>query len=172
MRHPIYVRKMTKREKQALQARVRSKDPFVIRRSQIILASARGEKAIEIAQTLSCDDQTVRNVIQGFNQHGIAILQEGSRRPHTTQAAFSAETVERLKEILHQSPRNFGRSTSLWTLGLAAEVSYEKGLVKESVSGETIRATLKRFGMKWTRAKHWITSPDPQYEMKKNDKSV
>ncbi len=99
-------------------------------------------------------------------------MQEGSRRPHTTQAAFSAETVERLKEILHQSPRNFGRSTSLWTLGLAAEVSYEKGLVKESVSAETIRATLKRFGMKWTRAKHWITSPDPSYEMKKNDESV
>ncbi len=42
MRHPIYVRKMTKREKQALQAGVRSKDPFVIRRSQIVLASARG----------------------------------------------------------------------------------------------------------------------------------
>ena len=100
MRPPIYVRKLTKREKQALQAGVRSKDPFVIRRSQIVLASARGEKAIEIAQTLGCDDQTVRNVIQGFNQHGIAILQEGSRRPHTTQAAFSAETVERLKEIL------------------------------------------------------------------------
>jgi hypothetical protein len=26
--------------------------------------------------------------------------------------------------------------------------------------------------MKWTRAKHWITSPDPNYEMKKNDESV
>lgn len=155
-----------------MQAGVRSKDPFVIRRSQIVLASERGEKAIDIAKTLGCDDETVRNVIKGFNQKGIAILKEGSRRPHTTQAAFSAETVEHLKEILHQSPRTFGRSTSLWTLGLAAEVSYEKGLVKERVSAETIRATLKRFGMKWTRAKHWITSPDPEYERKKNDESV
>ena len=169
MKPPIYVRKLTKREKLALQTGVRSKNPFVIRRSQIVLASKRGEKAIDIACTLGCDDQTVRNVIKGFTQSGTAILQEGSRRPHTTQAAFSSESVEQLKEILHQSPRNFGRATSLWTLGLAAEVSYENGLVKEHVSGETIRATLKRFGMKWTRAKHWITSPDPEYERKKND---
>ena len=75
--------------------------------------------------------------------------------------------MEQLKEILHQSPRNFGRATSLWTLGLAAEVSYENDLIQERVSGETIRATLKRFGMRWTRAKHWIISPDPEYQRKK-----
>lgn len=172
MRPPIYVRKLTKKEKLALQAGVRSKDPFVIRRSQIVLASERGEKAIEIAKTLGCDDQTVRNVIKGFNQNGIAVLKEGSRRPHKTQAAFSAESVEQLKEILHQSPRNFGKATSLWTLDLAAEISYENELIQERVSGETIRATLKRFGMKWTRAKHWITSPDPDYERKKNEESA
>ena len=172
MKHPLYVRKMTKKEKQAMQAGIRSKDRFVIRRSQIVLASERGEKAIEIAKTLGCDDETVRNVIKGINQDGIAVLQEGSRRPHNTQAAFSTKSVEQLKEILHQSPRNFGKATSLWTLDLAAEVSYENELIKERVSGETIRATLNRFGMKWTRAKHWITSPDPDYERKKNEESA
>jgi hypothetical protein len=64
-----------------------------------------------------------------------------------------------LKEILHQSPRNFEKATSLWTLAFAAEVSSENELIKERVSSGTIRATLNRFGMKWTRAKHWITSP-------------
>lgn len=172
MKQPLYVRKLTKKEEQAMQAGIRSKDRFVLRRSQIVLASKRGQKAIDIAKTLGCDDQTVRNVIKGFNQDGIAILKEGSRRPHSTQAAFSSESVEQLKEILHQSPRNFGKATSLWTLDLAAEISYENKLVKELVSGETIRATLKRFGMKWRRAKHWITSPDPDYEMKKNEESA
>jgi len=172
MKHPLYVRKQTKKEKQAMQAGVRSKDPFVIRRSQIVLASERGQKAIDIAKTLGCDDETVRNVIKGFNQGGIAVLKEGSRRPHSTQAAFSTKSVEQLKEILHQSPRNFGKATSLWTLALTAEVSYENELIKERVSGETIRATLKRFGMKWTRAKHWITSPDPDYERKKNEENA
>jgi len=169
MRPPIYVRKITKKEKLAVQTGIRSKDPFVLRRSQVILASERGKKAIDIAKMLGCNDQTVRNVIKGFNQDGITILKEGSRRPHSTQAAFSLESVEQLKEILHQSPRNFGKATSLWTLELAAEISYENKLIKELVSGETIRATLKRFGMKWRRAKHWITSPDPDYERKKNE---
>ena len=172
MKHPLYVRKLTKKEKQAVQAGVRSKDSFVIRRSQIVLASERGQKAIDIAKTLGCDDQTVRNVIKGFNQDGIAVLKEGSRCPHNTQAAFSTKSVEQLKEILHQSPRNFGKATSLWTLALAAEISYENKLIQERVSGETIRATLKRFGMKWTRAKHWITSADPDYERKKNEESA
>ena len=94
MKHPLYVRKLTKKEKQAMQAGVRSKDPFVIRRSQVVLASERGQKAIEIAKTLGCDDQTVRNVIKGFNQDGIAVLKEGSRCPHNTQAAFSTKSVE------------------------------------------------------------------------------
>jgi hypothetical protein len=35
------------------------------------------------------------------------------------------------------------------------------------VSGETIRTTLLRLGVKWQRAKRWITSPDPLYALKK-----
>jgi hypothetical protein len=76
--------------------------------------------------------------------------------------------MEALREMLHHSPREFGReSSSLWTLAMAAEVSFEEGLTKERVSGETIRATLARMGVRCQRAKHWITSPDPLYERKK-----
>lgn len=35
------------------------------------------------------------------------------------------------------------------------------------VSIETIRLALKRLGVGWQRAKHWITSPDPEYMRKK-----
>ena len=37
----------------------------------------------------------------------------------------------------------------------------------ERVSLETIRDALKRLGVGWRRAKTWITSPDPQYALKK-----
>jgi hypothetical protein len=50
---------------------------------------------------------------------------------------------------------------------MAAEVSFEEGLTKERITGETIRATLARMGTRWERAKRWITSPDPEYERKK-----
>ena len=55
----------------------------------------------------------------------------------------------------------------MWTLALAAEVSFAEGLTAEQVSIETVRATLVRLGIRWKRAKHWISSPDPQYEGKK-----
>jgi hypothetical protein len=72
-----------------------------------------------------------------------------------------------LRELLHHDPRSFGKGTSLWTLDLAAEVSFEEGLTQERITGETIRATLERMGVRWERAKRWITSPDPEYERKK-----
>ena len=68
---------------------------------------------------------------------------------------------------MHQSPRTFGKPTNVWTLELAADVSFERGLTAERVSGETIRATLERLGIRWQRAKRWITSPDPAYARKK-----
>ena len=86
--------------------------------------------------------------------------------------AFEAEQAERLRTLLHQSPRNFGKSTSLWTLGLAAEVSYAEGLTSELVSAETVRATLRRLGVGWRRAKQWITSPDPAYARKKTRSAI
>ena len=168
MRKPIFVRALTESERERLKAGLRSSDGFELRRCQILLASARGEHAIAIAQSVGCCDETVREVIKAFNLRGLQALKPGSRRPHKTQAAFSGEQAERLKEVLHQSPRTFGKATSLWTCELAAEVSFEQALIQARVSGETIRATLQRMGVKWARAKHWITSPDPEYSRKKN----
>jgi hypothetical protein len=72
--------------------------------------------------------------------------------------------------LLHRSPREFGHQSSLWTLQMAAEVAFEEGLTEKPISGETIRATLSRvLGVRWMRAKRWITSPDPLYERKRGD---
>src|SRR5215204_1484094 len=46
-------------------------------------------------------------------------------------------------------------------------------LTQRRVSGETIRTTLARLlGVRWQRAKRWITSPDPLYERKKAARSA
>ena len=158
---------MTQDDRQQVQAGLRSSDAFVLRRCQILLASARGERAPQIARELSCDDQTVRNVIKGFNAHGLAVLQEGSSRPHRLRTTFTTEAAERLKEMLHRSPRDFGRDRSTWTLELAAQVSFEQGIISREVSDESVRRALKRLKTNWKRAKHWITSPDPLYLKKK-----
>jgi transposase len=167
MKQPIYVRSLTSEERAAVEVGLRSSDAFTLRRCQIVLASSRGTRASQIAQGLSCDADTVTKAINAFNERGLAALRPGSHAVHTPQAAFDAEAAERLKAIIHQSPRTFGKETSLWTLDLAAEVSFEQGLTRERVSDETIRQTLKRLGIQWKRAKHWIVSPDPAYQRKK-----
>ena len=169
MRKPIYVRSLTTDELQTLQEGLRSSDAFVLRRCQILLASARGQTARVIGETLGCDDQTVRNAIHAFNTRGLPALTPQSSAPQRTpHAAFTSTQREQLRTLLHQSPRTFGYPTSLWTLPLAAAVAYAQGLTSRPVSGEAIRRALARLGVRWKRAKHWITSPDPAYVRKKN----
>ena len=167
MRKPIFIRPLTQDEQRQIQTGLRWSDAFVLRRCQILTASARGQRAPAIACQLGCDDQTVRNVIHGFNACGLAVLHEGSSRPHRLRTTFSEEGAERLKDLLHHSPRDFGKERGVWTLALAAQVSFEQGLIATEVSSESVRRALKRLKTNWKRAKHWITSPDPQYLLKK-----
>ena len=168
MREPIFVRPISNEERLALEEGLRSSDAFVLRRCQILLASSWGERAPRIARALGCNDQTVRNAIHAFNDAGTEeALGKGSSRPRTIHAAFDGRRAEKLREMLHQSPRRFGKPTSLWTLELAAAVSFEEGLTEGRVTGETVRATLERLGVRWLRAKRWITSSDPEYAQKK-----
>ena len=168
MKAPIFVRPLLTGERVALRAGLRSADAFVLRRCQILLASARGRRASQIATDLGCDADTVLHAIHAFNERGLDCLNKRSSRPHTIQAAFDTEGVEQLRALLHLSPRHFGKAASLWTLDLVAEVCYEQGWTRVRVSGETIRATLTRQGIRWKRAKRWIRSPDPAYQRKKH----
>ena len=174
MQASLFVRPLTDTERTVLTAGLHSPAAFTLRRCHAaqrapVLASARREHVPAIARALSCNTQTVRNAIHAFNQSGLDALTEGSSRPHRIAAAFDAAATERLRALLHQSPRLFGKPTSIWTLDLAAAVCAEEGITAERVTGETIRATLKRLGIRWQRAKQWITSPDPAYARKKGD---
>ena len=171
MRPPLVVRPPTESEQQVLAAGLRSADAFVLRRCQIILASARGERVPAIARAVGCSEQPVRNVRHAFDRAGVAALPPGSSRPHPIQTAFDPAAAERLRALLHRSPRDFGHPTSLWTLELAAEVAAAEGITTQQISGETVRATLVRLGIRWRRAKTGcpegvITSPDPAYAKK------
>jgi hypothetical protein len=160
------VRPLADAERRALEAGLRSPLAFTLRRAQILLASARGEHTPAIAATLGCSDQPVRDAIHAFAHVGVAALAPGSKRPHTLRPAFAAADAERLRELLHRSPRDFGRPTSLWTLDLAAAAAHAAGLTATRVSGVTVRATLARLGVRGKRAKRWITRSAPAYQRK------
>src|SRR5918997_3463139 len=90
-------------------AGLRSPDAFTLRRSQILLASDRGENAYQIARSLGCNPQTARNAIHAFNEKGLPqALRQGSKRPHTVHRAFQGpQQAEALRELLHHTPREY-----------------------------------------------------------------
>src|SRR5712692_4068349 len=108
MKPPLYVRSLTDAEHDALKAALRSSDAFTLRRSQGLLASARGERPPAIAQHLGCASQTVRNTIRAFNERGVAAVQERSHRNHTIHTTFDASGLEQLQALAHRRPRDFG----------------------------------------------------------------
>ena len=167
MQTPLCARPPTDVERRALGAGLRSPAAFTLRRSQIVLASARGQTVPALARALGCSDQTVRDAIHAFDAEGAAALPPGSKRPRALRSAFDPAGAERLRDLLHRSPRDFGHDTSLWTLELAAQTAHAEGLTATRVTGETVRVTLARLGIRWKRAKDWIASPDPAYQRKK-----
>ena len=168
MRPPTtFIRTLTAAERQQLQAGLRSPDAFTLRRCQILLASAAGQDPALIARNLGCTAPTVRNALHAFAREGLDCLQEKSSRPHSAHPFLDARHAGPLKDLLHQSPRSFGQPTSLWTLSRVAQVCHQRGWTPRPLSGEAIRVALKRLGIRWRRAKHWNTSPDPAYARKK-----
>ncbi len=168
MKAPMYIRALSPVEQAGIEAGLRSPNAFTLRRSQILLASKRGQRPSEIARNLGCAVQTVRNTLHAFEEDGVSSLKQQSSRPKTIHAEFDQQKCEALRAVLHQSPRTYEKDTSVWTLALAAQVCEELGLTSHQMSIETIRLALKRLGVGWQRAKHWITSPDPDYARKKN----
>jgi transposase len=167
MQTPIFIRTLTAAERQQLQARLRSPDAFTLRRCQILLASASGHTPPLIARTLGCTAPSVRNAIHAFQAEGLGCLQAKSSRPKSARPLLDARYDDRLRELLHQSPRTAGKPRGTWTLQLLAQVVYERGWSPRVLSIETIRHAIARLGVTWRRAKHWITSPDPAYARKK-----
>lgn len=158
---------MSESERRQLQAGLRSREAFTLRRAQILLASADGQRPAWIASQVGCAVGTVHNTLHAFRAEGVGCLEEKKRGPKTARPILDEDTVAPLRGILHQSPRRFGKARSTWTLDLLADVSFEQGLTPRRLSHEAIRQAVKRLGHGWKRAKTWITSPDPAYARKK-----
>ena len=163
MHPPIFVREPSGAERAQLEASLRAPNAFTVRRAQIVLLSAAGQRPRQLARGFCCAGPTVRNGIRAFNTTGLAALTAGSSRPRSAAPALDGAKRERLRAILHQSPRAFGHARSTWTLALLARVVHAHGLSATVLSPVMIRQWLLRRGVSWRRAKRWLTSPDPAY---------
>lgn len=167
---PLYARAITEEERQSLREHLKSSKGAEVRRSQMILMSADEDlKAQVIAERVGCSDETVRQMIQRFNQDGLSAIYPKSNARHDDQRAFKDAAREQLKAIVRQSPRDFGIESSVWSLSRLAQVSYQQGLTDRLVHPDTVSETLHQLGVRWKKAKRHIQSPDEQYTRKKSD---
>jgi transposase len=141
-----------------------TKDVRLRTRSQmILLAAEQGMTAPAIAQIVRGSDQTVRNWFKRYQAEGIEGLKDapmpGAPRKVTP------EYVKQLVEVVRLRPRSLGLPFSMWTLARLADYLAEQTGIR--VEGETVRVHLKEAGIVLSRPQHKISSPDPEYLVKK-----
>lgn len=158
----VFVRELSPDEGQRLRHLARRHKQFPIRqRAQILLASATGMAAPQIAQALLTDENQVRRVIREFNQDGMASLRPrtGGGRPRKSESSAIVDAAL-------ARPGDLGEPGTRWTLRRLRRFLVRSDKVA-SISVEGLRQALRRAGVTYQRTRTWKASPDPLYEAKK-----
>ena len=134
------------------------------RAQMILLAGEQGMSAPEIAVIVRESDQTVRNWLKRYGAEGIEGLSDMAR-PGAPRR-ITAEYESQLVEVVRCRPRSLGLPHSMWTLKRLADHMAEQTGIRGSI--ETVRRDLQRANIVLSRPQHKITSPDPEYEVKKD----
>jgi transposase len=165
MRPPIQVRPIGPAELVELGELYRqTKDVRIRERTQIILLAGEQQmSAPTIATIVRRNEQTVRTWIKRFNAEGIAGLYDAPRpgAPAILTPAYRA----RLLTVVRQRPRALGQPYSLWTLQRLADFMAEETGIR--VSAVTVSRVLASGDIVLSRPQHKVSSPDPEYEVKK-----
>ncbi len=135
------------------------------RRLKIIQFSSQGETVPQLAKRFDVCQATVRTYIKRYERGGLAALKPGksSGRPPTTEL-----TKSQWEELLHRSPCQFEKLNTgarNWTQDMLSMYCYEYLGVK--IGASAICMLLKRLDIRWNRGKLKVTSPDPQYAVKR-----
>lgn len=162
---PISVRELTQNEIDELHTLYdKTKDVRMRTRAQMVLLSAeQNMTAHQIGQIVRKNDQTVRRWLKRYNTEGVNGLSDAPR-PGAPEKV-TPEYCERLLNIVRQRPRALEQPYSLWTLARLADFMAEETGIR--VSAVTVRRRLKDGGIVLSRPQHTISSPDPEYKIKK-----
>ena len=165
MRQPsVFVRQLSPAEGAQLKRIARTAKQFARRqRAQILLASAAGMGAPQIAQVVRTDENQVRRVVHEFNQHGMDSLRPfvGGGRPRRIRQP----TRDRIVAIAGACPRTYGVPLNRWSLRRLRRYLLGRRILPQ-LSVEGLRQVLRAAGCSWQRTRTWKASPDPAYEAK------
>jgi transposase len=170
MRQPLAMPKPTAAELAALDTLYRTTHVARVRtRAQmVLLALERGLAAPAIAAIVREHEETVRRWLKRYRAEGVAGLRDRPMpgAPTKTDAAYA----EQLVAAVRRRPRSLGQPYSLWTLRRLADYMAEQTGVR--VSYETVRRLLAAAEVVLRRPQHTVSSPDPEYAVKKRRSST
>ncbi len=129
----------------------------------VLLAAEQHLVAPQIATIVRKDEQTVRRWLKRYRAEGIAGLADAPRPGGPPKGTTTYR--ERLLHLVRQRPRSLELPFSLWTNQRLADVLAEETGMR--VSDETVRRVLAQADIVLSRPQHTITSPDPDYVVKK-----
>jgi len=133
------------------------------RAQMILLAAEQQLTAPAIATIVRESEETVRHWLKRYQAEGL----DGLRDHHRGGAPAKVTDAyrEQLLFAVRRHPRSLGQPYSLWTLQRLADYLAEQTGIR--VGYETVRLSLKAAEIVLSRPQHTITSPDPEYALKK-----
>ncbi len=129
----------------------------------VFLSAEQGRKAPEIAAIVRESEVSVQRWLKGYLAEGVEGLKDAPR-PGRTAKVTDAYRTELLAAV-RRRPRSLEQPYSLWTLQRLADYLAEKTGLR--VSDETVRQELKKAEIVLSRPQHKISSPAPEYLVKK-----
>lgn len=165
MRAPLEIPDLTEEELETLENLYRTtKDVRLRTRTQIVLlAGEQRMTAPAIARIVRENDQTVRNWLKRWMAEGIEGLKD---RPMPGPPQKITEAYkEQLLTVVRRRPRSLGQPYSMWTLQRLSDYLAEQTGIRASY--ETVRQVLKAGEIVLSRPQHKVSSPDPEYVLKK-----
>jgi len=165
MRERVYVPPLSEEKIFELEQLYRKTEvPRVRTRAQMVLLSVEKKlKADEIAAIVRESSVTVLRWLHRYIAEGIQGLMDAPRSGRSS--ILTDEFRKRLLEVVRRRPRSLELEFSMWTLQRLADFMAEDTGIR--VSTETIRRVLAKEGIVFSRPQHTISSPDPEYQVKK-----
>jgi len=143
MRQPLPMRPIRGRQLNRLrQMYDQARCPRLRRRVQLVLLAQAGYVLAEIARITRQSVLTVRRWLHRFGAEGCAGLVEAPRSGRPPELTTAIESF--LREVVVQSPRNFGYARPGWTTALLAQLIRRQ--FKRTVTDECVRQHLAQVG--------------------------
>jgi len=146
-----------------------TKDVRLRKRAQMMLLAAEKRlTAPDIAAIVRDDEQTVRRWLKRYLAEGVEGLKDAPKSGNPGKVTSAYE--DRLSSAVGQRPRSLELPFSTWTLQRLADYLAEETGIR--VNAETVRLHLAKGEIVLSRPQHKISSPDPEYLVKKRRSKI